>query len=490
MMERKRNLHGALIKNYVVFVIIMLAVTVLSFIFFGLSLTGSMSGEVIPPLTADYLARPDYNQIDITNIALMGGWVEIIDDDNRVIYVKGEKKTSDYVYSSEQLYEMLSYSDKSTEWFCTASKFTSEDGYEYTCLVLLPMQNIELQMNLIKAPLPFVRKFFTVFSISVLLFLVLFLLNIFLYSKWTAAKISRPLSRITAAIRELRAGKLDTRMDFKAENEFLQIRDAFNEMAERLESAQMEKVRLEEARNRMFIDISHDLKTPMTVIGGYSKALAENMVSDEDKRKRYIEVIYNKSIHVSNMIEDLFELAKLDFNKNAMDLKNADLAEFLRDMAAEHYEQIEDKGLYLELHIPQEKIMFMFDRKDMTRAVSNILVNAIRHNPPGTSILVGLYELPGHIAIIIADNGAGIPSELHDSIFEPFVRADTARNSSGGTGLGLAIAKKIIEKHGGTLKLYDGCVFLTKDAEKIGSNVIFNIGTEMYKTFFTKTFNK
>jgi len=91
------------------------------------------------------------------------------------------------------------------------------------------------------------------------------LLNIFLYSKWTAAKISRPPAMITAAIRELRAGKLDTRMHFKAENEFLQIRDAFNETAEKLEAAQMEKARLKEARNRMFTDISHDLKTPMTV---------------------------------------------------------------------------------------------------------------------------------------------------------------------------------------------------------------------------------
>lgn len=126
------------------------------------------------------------------------------------------------------------------------------------------------------------------------------------------------MSGITDAINELRAGKLDVRMDFRAEDEFLQIRDAFNEMAEKLEAAREEKIRMEEARNRMFIDISHDLKTPVTVISGYSRALAENMVKDEERKKRYIETIYSKSMYVSKLTEDLFELAKLDFRETGL----------------------------------------------------------------------------------------------------------------------------------------------------------------------------
>lgn len=452
-MMRKGNLHGMLIKNYVVFVIIMLGLALLSLVFLGISLNSSMSDEPFPALTADAVVRTDFEHIDISEIALTGGWVEILDEENRVVYVKGDKKTAHESYSSKQLYDMLSYrGNGSGEWFCTASTFRTADGNEYICLVFLPEENIELQLNIINAPLPVTKKFLTIFFISLLLFVLLFSFNIFLYSKWTAAKISKPLSSITSSLLELRAGRLDTRMDFKAENEFLQIRDAFNEMAGRLESAQKEKARLEEVRNRMFIDISHDLKTPMTVIAGYSKALAEDMVSDEDKKRRYIETIYNKSLYVSAMIEDLFEIARLDSTKTAIDAKEADMAEFIRSMAAEHYYQIEDKGLKLELQIPEEEVIFRFDRKEMSRAVSNILGNAIRHNKPGTTIFAGMTCSSGQITVTIADNGAGIPEDLRDTIFDPFVKGDASR-SSDGTGLGLAIARKIVERHGGTLEL-------------------------------------
>ena len=488
---RKRSLHGTLIRNYIAFVVIMLAAAALSFMFLGILLNRTMEGEDAPPLTAEQVARTDYEQIDISGISLVGGWVEILDEDNKVIFVKGDKKTADYMYGSRQLYEMLSYPEEDGEWLCTASNFISEDGRGYTCLVFIPRQSAELQFNLTDARLPVARKILKTVSISLLLFIILFLLNIFFYSKWTAVKISRPLSGITDAINELRAGKLDTRMDFRAENEFMQIRDAFNEMAERLESARKEKIRLEEARNRMFIDISHDLKTPVTVISGYSKALAENMVRDEDKRKRYIEAIYNKSMHVSKLIDDLFELAKLDFRETGLDLKNTDLGEFLRDMAAEHYEQIEDKGFGLELHIPKDRVIRMVDRKEMTRAVSNIIVNAIRHNPPGTSILAGLYDMPDRTYIVIADSGAGIPEDIRDSVFDPFVKADGSR-SSGGTGLGLAIARKIVEKHGGTLVLDDGSGPLIRklrqDGPESGPGHVADISK--YRTFFVISFGR
>ena len=135
---KKRTLHGTLIKNYVVFVIILLVAAALSILFLAALLTGSMSDEDLPPLTAEQMAGPDYEQMDITEITLMGGWVEILDEDNRVIFVKGDKKTADYRYDSKQLYEMLSYPGGSTGWFCTASNFTSAGGHDYTCLILLP----------------------------------------------------------------------------------------------------------------------------------------------------------------------------------------------------------------------------------------------------------------------------------------------------------------------------------------------------------------
>jgi len=488
---RKKSLHGTLLKNYVTFVMIMLAAAVLSMAFLGYSLMKSMSGEAAPALTADQVARADYESMDITDIATLGGWAEILDEENRVVFVKGDKKTVEYEYSSKQLYEMLSYPGDGGEWLCTAANFTAGDGRAYTCLVMIPSRSVEIRLNMTDFRLPAAKKVVKAVIASFFLFLVLFLLNIFLYSKWTSIRISRPLSGITDAINELRAGKLDVRMDFRAEDEFLQIRDAFNEMAEKLEAAREEKIRMEEARNRMFIDISHDLKTPVTVISGYSRALAENMVKDEERKKRYIETIYSKSMYVSKLTEDLFELAKLDFRETGLDLENTDLAGFLRELAAEHYEQMEEKGIEPELDIPRGKVMLMIDRKEMTRAVSNIIVNAVRHNPPGTSVLIGLYDMPDRTDIVIADNGTGIAEEIRRTIFDPFVKADGSRSSEG-TGLGLAIASKIVEKHGGVLVLDDGSGQLVQRLRQgtLEPGSGHDTDTSKYRTFFIISFGR
>lgn len=447
-----RNLHHTLIKNYVVFVLLMLFVAFLSALFLGLSISSIMSGEAAPKVTANDIARPDYENMDISDIQTMGGWVEILDEGNNVVFIKGDKKTTVGKYDSNQLFQLLSYTGKGQGYISTAKAIKVRDGSEYTCLVILPGDSADLQLNLIKAPLSVTRKFLSVIIIGIILFIVLFIINVIFYTKWTAKRIGKPLESITGAIHNLRSGRLDTRMEFKAENEFIQIRDAFNDMAEKLEQVQQEKSRLEEARNRMFIDISHDLKTPITVISGYSKALSEHMVKDETQKQRYIETIYNKSVRVSNMIENVFELAKLE-NGVGMNRENVDLAEFIRGIAAEYYEQIESKGLLLDLNITEEIILCYMDKKEMARVISNLLCNAIQYNPAGTTIKVELSSEKGNRIIKIADNGTGILENVRETLFNPFVRGDASRNSDGGTGLGLSIAKKIVENHGGSLKL-------------------------------------
>ncbi|HEX2944663.1 MAG TPA: HAMP domain-containing sensor histidine kinase [Clostridia bacterium] len=468
------SLNRTLIKNYVVFVLIMLAVAFSTLLILGLMISSTMSREETPKITANDTARPDYGNVDISDIKLMGGWVEVLDEDNKVIFTKGGKKTDTTRYSSEQLYQMISYDGSGHGYICTAKEITADGDRHYVFLVFIPSDKAELTLNLINAPLPLPRKFISILIASLIIFLCVFTLNIFLFSKWTAGKIGMPLSNITGAIRKMSGGNLGIRMDFKAENEFLQIRDAFNDMASRLEASQIEKNRLEEARKRMFVDISHDLKTPITVISGYSKALAEHMVNDETQKQRYIDTIYNKSMRVSELIDDLFELSRLESGRPELKLEPTDMVEFIKGIAAEYYEQFEEKNLLLELDIPDRRILCRIDRKQITRAISNLLTNAIRYNTAGTTIRIGLSENAARLSdtagspaktntglsetaaglsIEISDNGTGIPENLRDTIFEPFVRGDVSRHSDGGTGLGLAIARSIVLSHGGSLRL-------------------------------------
>ena len=152
----------------------------------------------------------------------------------------------------------------------------------------------------------------------------------------------------------------------------------------------------------------------------------------------------------------LFEYAKLNSTGFSLDKKQIDLCELLRENAAEMYADAEEKGLEILAEIPEEAIPVMADPVQLSRAVGNLLTNAIRYNEAGTKILVGLSapaRETGDICLVIADTGAAIPAEMAEKIFEPFYRGDKARTTDGGSGLGLSIAGTIVRMHGWELSL-------------------------------------
>lgn len=453
---KKKKIYTTLIKNYIVFISFMLLICIVSFILLGVLMSKSAIEQKLPAITADEIVKDNYKDIDISDIKLLDGWVEILNENNKVIHTIGNKKTTATVYQNADLINLFGYHDKQDYLYTGAAFKDPISQKEYICLVALPHDKIDITMNIINAPLEISQMVLSNILIVLIFFLVLFVLNIFLYSKWTARRISAPLTSITSSIQQMSGGDLSARMDFKAENEFLQIRDAFNQMADKLQNAEKEKKRMEEERNQMFMNISHDLKTPITTIQGYALALKEGMVEQEDKKQRYLQTIYDKSVRVTNLINNVFDLAKLENSTPQLQIQNHDLPEFLRKMAAEFYEQIEQKGMVLDFNTTVNKLEIPFDAKEMERVVANLLSNALRYNPPGTTIKMSLFEEEDSAIIEVADNGAGIPDELKNMIFSPFVRGDTSRSSEGGTGLGLAIAKKIVEGHGGRLELVTG----------------------------------
>ena len=217
---------------------------------------------------------------------------------------------------------------------------------------------------------------------------------------------------------------------------------------------QKEEVRLEyeRKRNLMLSDIAHDLRTPITTIAGYSKALNDGMVTEEKKRTEYLEAIENKSARMNDLINLLFEYVKLDSEGFVLNLESVDLPELLRENAALLYSDIEEKSMKFEINIPEDTCTLNLDSVQFSRVITNLVTNAIRHNETGTTIYLSMERKGEFVEVIVADNGTPIPHNLAMQIFEPFAMGDTSRKSKGGSGLGLSIAKKIVEMHGGTLK--------------------------------------
>lgn len=213
------------------------------------------------------------------------------------------------------------------------------------------------------------------------------------------------------------------------------------------------RLQYERSRNLMLSDIAHDLRTPITTIAGYSKALNDGLITSDEKRKEYLDAIENKAERMSDLITLLFEYVRLDSDNFSLKKTKVDIAELLRENAALLYADVEEKGMEFEIDIPEESYEIELDKLQFSRVITNLINNALKHNDAGTVITLKMVKTENEIQISVSDNGNMISPMIADHIFEPFVVADASRESKNGSGLGLSIAKKIVEMHGWTIEL-------------------------------------
>lgn len=229
---------------------------------------------------------------------------------------------------------------------------------------------------------------------------------------------------------------------------FCYYRIVTKKVNELLEEEKEQQLAFDRKRNLLLSDIAHDIKTPITTICGYGRALLDGVVAEEKKRA-YLEAIYAKSMGVNELISLLFEYVKLESEGFVLHRERGDLAGLVREMTALLYADFEERQMTLVLEIPEEETIFEMDRLQLGRAVTNLLTNAVRYGKEGGRVLVRLQGRQ----LTVADEGAPVNPAFAEHIFDPFTRADKARTSQGGSGLGLGISHKIVEMHGGELVL-------------------------------------
>lgn len=287
-----------------------------------------------------------------------------------------------------------------------------------------------------------------------LIFIPLLLLVVVIQSVLFSRKVRRSAAPFEKAISSYSKGERMNIPPNAIPVEFQPVIQSFDSLLDRLEQTQSEKEHEVEEKYRMIANVSHDLKTPLTVIQGYAKAFLDGMVPPE-KEKTYLQAIYHKSEESAQMMDTLFTYTKLEHPEYELNTESLDFSEFCRAYLSEKYEEIHMRGFALEPDIPETPICAEIDSKLMRRVLDNLTENTMKHNERGTTIYFVLRREKKALSLCVADNGTGISREIRETVFEPFVTGNSARTSGSGTGLGMGITKKIIELHKGSICLVD-----------------------------------
>ncbi|MCT4660425.1 MAG: HAMP domain-containing histidine kinase [Tissierellales bacterium] len=286
----------------------------------------------------------------------------------------------------------------------------------------------------------------------VAVFIVLFMAYAIIYLVKLDKKVKTPLHLLGDAIDRIAKGEKEEQINYRGPNEFEELCQKFNDMSRKLSESEEKQRELEKEKKRIIADISHDLKTPITIVQGFAQMLIDGKIN-ESERKTYLERISQKSDSMAKLINALSEYSKLDHPEFRLDIENRNMSEFARQYFIEKYSELEMQGYKLDIDIPDNDIYCKFDEFEIKRVFDNIISNTVKYTEKERTISFSIEKTNQNIKLKIGDNGRGISSELQSKIFEPFSIEDEARTTRSGSGLGMAIAYKIIKAHRGDIKL-------------------------------------
>lgn len=267
------------------------------------------------------------------------------------------------------------------------------------------------------------------------------------YLSWS---ISRPLQKINLAASKIGLGNYNERIEINTTDEIGDLADTINTMAEKLGEIDHERQKLDKIRDDFLANVSHELKTPLTVMQGFLEALQDGLIN-EGGRQKYYGVMYEETIHMNRLVDDILNLIKLE-NKEILISKHQISVEPLLHKAAFKFKQkVMEKNIKIEVNVKDGLPKVYADPDRLEQILNNILQNAVNFTEEG-QIKIDAEKDDSFVLIKIADTGIGISQEDQEMIWERFFKVDRGRSKKyKGTGLGLAIVKELIEAHQGKI---------------------------------------
>lgn len=395
----------------------------------------------------------NFNNFDISNrepySSLHAVRVSVFDKDGNVLYEsENDAKEMENHKNRKEVQEAINGGSgtdirKSSSLHETYLYYAEKENYNndyYILRLSCPLSEIRI----------WTKEFLKIYIPSCFLLLIIALTTILISLK----HLTRPLAKITNAINEYKKGNFDKKICITSPKEFKEIGLALNDMALSLKSKTNEMEKLERIRKDFVANVSHELKTPITAIKGFSELL-ESANIDKENYLKFVNIINKNANEMENIIQDLLLLASLENEEFSLETENTNMNELLFDLLSKVNYKKEEKNDEIVLNIDKNiKESVNINKSLITIALANLLINAINYSPPSSTITLSALSYKDTLVFRVKDNGEGIAKEEQEKIFERFYRIDKAHSrKEGGTGLGLSIVKHIAQVHGGSISV-------------------------------------
>lgn len=283
--------------------------------------------------------------------------------------------------------------------------------------------------------------------------IIIFVFTGIMLSLWLYKDLISPINELNIAMKHIKNGDFEYRLESSEQSgEISDLYRNYEDMRLRLKENAEEKIQREKQNRELISNISHDLKTPITAIKGYSEGIIDGIADTPEKIDRYVKTIYNKANDMDKLINELSVYSGIDNNRIPYHFHKIMVGEYFNDCVEEVGLDLESKHFTLDYeNLVSPETTIIADPEQMKRVINNIISNSVKYmDKPQGKIQIRILDEVDSIRVEIEDNGKGISQKDLQNIFDRFYRTDASRNSgTGGSGIGLSIVKKIIQDHGG-----------------------------------------
>ena len=317
----------------------------------------------------------NYEEINQDKLNQLGGWIEVLDENYKTIYPSNQHKT----YSKDDITDLMNglYQKDNKSYYGLVKSFINKQNKKNIQITFFPQEKLDLTPIV---SLDLSSDVIWMILINLIGFIILaagYIIIVLKISQGIKVKLTTPIIGLMEAMKRVGEGNYKERLNSNAEYEFIEMEKSFNQMAEALETATEKGAEEEALRRQLISDVSHDIRTPLTVIQGYTVTLLEHKRIEHSEN--YLKIIYQSTVEMQELLQHLIDYNKLQRVDYTLNIEKVDLNNFLINILSEKYPSIEASEMILNVKIEEKRLDAYIDVIEFRRSIVNILSNAIYH---------------------------------------------------------------------------------------------------------------